>query len=549
MADIDFFGEGLDQEFPFWDLRHDFEVAEGADLSLVWDDIQDTIGNNASTLWIPHQDLDLSSTLVIRKPVRIIAGGFHGNIFDNSVPGWRGGVVFRWTGAAGGTMVRFTSPDLTANVIQYISTTGGPTGGSVRLSFDGQITGVGAIPYNATAAQVRSALEALSNIDPGDVTVTGGPWPAQIIITFTGQYALTRVHQLKLNTNSLTGGASPSVSIIGGTPLDGGGGLDGIVCDANSLATTAFEFDRMRYAAIGQLGVFGMTAGGGGIAFHLTAASALVGADNVMFNRFEQLVARAPRGIVCDGDEINAGSNCCLNYFGLVDISSNGTQATDHLVELNMCDNQTWDQLYLQGNAGGQYGVYFGGRCRSMVMTHCQGNENGVYVADPAVSGDPGNHIHFYDRENGQPDPTFQSSAGILYWNTTGRGARGINTPHPISHRKQDKTLANGVNNDVTIRAGLIRITGPTGAFSIASILVTITTQVPNDGMIVTLLNVSGQAMTITNAAVTGTATGRILTATAANRVQGVAANPASITLQYDSTTQRWREVASVGLT
>ena len=45
------------------------------------------------------------------------------------------------------------------------------TGGTFTLTFNGQTTAP--IAYNATAAQIQAALEALSNIAPGDIIVTG----------------------------------------------------------------------------------------------------------------------------------------------------------------------------------------------------------------------------------------------------------------------------------------------------------------------------------------------------------------------------------------
>jgi hypothetical protein len=47
------------------------------------------------------------------------------------------------------------------------------TGGSFKLTYTGQTTA--AIKWNASAAEVLAALLALSNLDTGDVTVTGGP--------------------------------------------------------------------------------------------------------------------------------------------------------------------------------------------------------------------------------------------------------------------------------------------------------------------------------------------------------------------------------------
>jgi multidrug efflux pump subunit AcrA (membrane-fusion protein) len=63
---------------------------------------------------------------------------------------------------------------------------GPPAGGAFTLAFDGQTTEP--IPYAAPAAAVQAALEALPNVAPGDVTVTGsggGPWT----VTFAGAYS------------------------------------------------------------------------------------------------------------------------------------------------------------------------------------------------------------------------------------------------------------------------------------------------------------------------------------------------------------------------
>lgn len=76
------------------------------------------------------------------------------------------------------------------------------SGGKFKLTFDGKTTA--AIAYNATAKAVQEALEALSNIETGDVTVTGeagGPWS----ITFGGQYVDTNVPTLEADGAELTG--------------------------------------------------------------------------------------------------------------------------------------------------------------------------------------------------------------------------------------------------------------------------------------------------------------------------------------------------------
>jgi hypothetical protein len=104
-----------------------------------------------------------------------------------------------------------------ASEIQTVTVTGTPTGGTFTLTFDGQTTA--AIAYNAAAATVQAALEAMSNIQPNDAVVTGsagGPYT----VTFGANKLGTNVPQMTASGASLTGGTSPSVTVATGT---GGG--------------------------------------------------------------------------------------------------------------------------------------------------------------------------------------------------------------------------------------------------------------------------------------------------------------------------------------
>lgn len=98
--------------------------------------------------------------------------------------------------------------------------------------------------------------------------------------------------------------------------------------------------------------------------------------------------------------------------------------------------------------------------------------------------------------------------------------------------RQTSGSLSNGVNNDVSTSAkSYIRITGPTAGFSISSLAN------PFDGKIVILHNATTQAMTITNAAATGTAANRILTNTGADIVTTA---EGSVSLIYSTADSRW---------
>ncbi|MEW1565830.1 hypothetical protein AB0454_22925 [Streptomyces sp. NPDC093509] len=100
--------------------------------------------------------------------------------------------------------------------VQTVTITGTPTGGTFTLTFNSQTTS--AIPYNAAAAAVQSALEALSNIAPGDVVCAGGALPGTpVTVTFGGTYDGSNVPQMTA-TPSFTGGTSPAVAVTTTTP-------------------------------------------------------------------------------------------------------------------------------------------------------------------------------------------------------------------------------------------------------------------------------------------------------------------------------------------
>lgn len=123
---------------------------------------------------------------------------------------------------------------LTPSEVQTVTITGGPTGGTYTLTFSGQTTA--GIAYNATATAVRTALEALSNIEVGDVTTAGGPHPGTAItVTFTGQYAGTDVAQMTASSAGLTGGSTPTVTV---TTTTGGGSGNAIGYRAPEVNTT-----------------------------------------------------------------------------------------------------------------------------------------------------------------------------------------------------------------------------------------------------------------------------------------------------------------------
>jgi hypothetical protein len=106
-----------------------------------------------------------------------------------------------------------------ANEVQTVTITGTPTGGTFSLTFSGQTAS--AIPYNSIASAVQTALVGLSNLDAGDVVVTGGPGPTTAyVVTFGGTYLHTDVPAMTA-AGAFTGGTSPAIAVTTTTPGTG----------------------------------------------------------------------------------------------------------------------------------------------------------------------------------------------------------------------------------------------------------------------------------------------------------------------------------------
>jgi len=168
-----------------------------------------------------------------------------GNVVALRITGKDDGEPFTLTGAAtqGAFLVNVTRTRTGAagqNEIQRIAFGATPTGGTFTLSYSGQTTS--AIDYDATAGEIEDALEALSNLAPGDVVVTGTV--PTITIEFDGTLAETNVATIVVDGGSLTGGTfgiSVSTTQVGGS--DGTNAVWVLVfsTDYNELMTYTFS--------------------------------------------------------------------------------------------------------------------------------------------------------------------------------------------------------------------------------------------------------------------------------------------------------------------
>ncbi len=98
------------------------------------------------------------------------------------------------------------------------------TGGTFTITYGGETTGP--INYNASAAEVREALESLPNLEPGDVAVIGGPGGSgggtPYTLIFGGKLAEQPVTPVTTNRTGLSG--SPKLATV--VVLRPGGPLD-----------------------------------------------------------------------------------------------------------------------------------------------------------------------------------------------------------------------------------------------------------------------------------------------------------------------------------
>jgi hypothetical protein len=111
-----------------------------------------------------------------------------------------------------------------ANGTQTATVGGSPTGGNFTLTYGGQTTGN--IAYNASATDVQTALEALSTLAPGDVSVSGdvgGPYT----VTFSSAFlAANTVTAMTSSATGLTPAGTVTVATFDGVQMAEGTALN-----------------------------------------------------------------------------------------------------------------------------------------------------------------------------------------------------------------------------------------------------------------------------------------------------------------------------------
>lgn len=166
---------------------------------------------------------DTGDTRWLRDALRAASHGISldGDLFTNDPAGV---LVKSGTHIGRVTATKLGGPyDGTSEEIQTL-TEGGSGLTSFTITFGGQTTA--AIDDDATAADVQTALEALSTIGAGNVVVTGGPLATgPFSVKFVGALANTNVAAMTTTPTGGTGTVVVATTTAGGTAIDSPAGL------------------------------------------------------------------------------------------------------------------------------------------------------------------------------------------------------------------------------------------------------------------------------------------------------------------------------------
>jgi hypothetical protein len=162
------------------------------------------------------------------------------------------------------------------NEIQTVYINGAFTGGTWTYTVNGQTTA--GIAFNAAPATVQTALEALSNVAPGDVTVTGTAGVFYTVV-FGGALAFTNITASASGASLTPGGTATSVMI--GTAVDGSG--PSTSSDNQVVTVRLGDIHEWPIPAGAFIDIWGRWNGSDASP---TAVRARIGADSIVLSRF-----------------------------------------------------------------------------------------------------------------------------------------------------------------------------------------------------------------------------------------------------------------------
>jgi hypothetical protein len=131
-----------------------------------------------------------------------------------------------------GTQVTPAGGPYTGPVDEVVVITRTATGGTVDITLDGETNAAVSIVAATTAAQVKAALEALSNVNVGDVTVTGAAGGPFTVTFVAGPYSGANAPDLVIDDTNATGGTVEAAITAGAAAA---AGVDGYLLNDQKL--------------------------------------------------------------------------------------------------------------------------------------------------------------------------------------------------------------------------------------------------------------------------------------------------------------------------
>jgi uncharacterized phiE125 gp8 family phage protein len=183
-------------------------------------------GSNPGRAWEPEIRLPLPPLVSVASITYLDADGVTQTLVEGTdyqvLAGTPGRIVpaygTTWPTARcqpGSVTIRFVAGYPGTNEIQQLAG-GDQDGGTFTLTFEGEETA--ALDWDATAAEVQTALEALSNVGAGNILCTGGPLPAApILVEFAGDLGESDRDALTADITNLTGG-TPAITVTTPSP-------------------------------------------------------------------------------------------------------------------------------------------------------------------------------------------------------------------------------------------------------------------------------------------------------------------------------------------
>jgi len=384
----------------------------------------------------------------------------------------------------GSSTVLVTATSYSTDAVQDIALTGNPTGGTFTLTFGGQTTG--GIAYNATAATVQTALQALSSIGSGNVAVTAAPSGAGWEVRFTGTLANSYQSVITGTGSSLTGGTSQVVAVVtvsaGGdaglasVETDSAGAVTRTYTDAEgravrtvqdftngvvtgtSNATTGFTYN--------QIGVTSVTAyqSGGGVQVTAYAYGVTTGTGSAINSNDLVGITEYPdgtSGLASSAQEVTTTINALGQTLTLTD--RNGTT---HTYTYDVLGRQVSDAVTTLGS-----GV--DGTVR-LITTAYDGQGNAYLVTSYSATsgGTVVNQVQRVYNGLGQLTADYQSASGAVNTSSTPvvqyaytEMSGGVNNSRPTSVTYPDGYVltynyGSGINNTISRLSSLSDSTG-----------------------------------------------------------------------------------------